>query len=52
VRVYVEPEALPTVSISSDDDTDSTEWDGEYNMEHDPDVNMHMEDDVDTPGRR
>jgi hypothetical protein len=34
------------VSISSDDDTDSTESDGEYDSELDPDVDMHMEDDV------
>jgi len=37
------------VSISSDDDTDSTQSDGEYDSELDPDVDMHMEDDVDAP---
>jgi hypothetical protein len=37
------------VSISSDDDTDSTESDGEYDSELDPDVDMRMEDDVDAP---
>jgi hypothetical protein len=34
------------VSISSDDDPDSTESDGEYDSELDPDVDMRMEDDV------
>jgi len=47
--VYLEPEALPAVSISSDDDTDSTELDGKYDSELDPDVDMRMEDDVDAP---
>jgi hypothetical protein len=38
------------VSISSDDDTDSTEKsDSEYDSELDPDVDMRMEDDVDAP---
>jgi len=37
------------VSISSDDDTASTESDGEYDSELDPDVDMRMEDDVDAP---
>jgi hypothetical protein len=37
------------VSISSDDDTDFTELDGEYGSELDPDVDMRMEDDVDAP---
>jgi hypothetical protein len=37
------------VSISSDDDTDSTESDSEYDSELDPDVDMRMEDDVDSP---
>jgi len=37
------------MSISSDDDTDSTETDGEYYSEHDSDVDMRMEDDVDAP---
>jgi hypothetical protein len=35
------------VTISSDDDTDSTELDGEYDS--DLDVDMCMEDDVDPP---
>ena len=35
--------------ISSDDDTDSTESDGEYDSEHDTDEDMLMEDDVDAP---
>ena len=48
MRVYAEPEASPTVSISSDDYTDSTkESDGEYYSEHDCDVDMRMGDDVD-----
>ena len=38
------------MSISSDDDTDSTKLDGEYDSEVEPDVAMHMEDDVDGPG--
>jgi len=47
-QVLLEPEALPAMSISSDDDTDSTEEsDGEYNSEHDSDVDMRREDDVD-----
>jgi len=37
------------VSICSDDDTDSTESDGEYYLEHDTDVDMRMEDKVDAP---
>jgi len=38
------------VSISSDDDTDSTQKsDGKYDSEHDSDVDMRMEDDVDAP---
>jgi hypothetical protein len=36
------------VSISSDDDTASTELDGKPVSELDPDVEMRMEDDVDT----
>jgi hypothetical protein len=48
-RVYLEPEASPAVSISFDDDTDSTQSDGEYDSELDPDVDMCMEDDVDGP---
>ena len=44
------PEASPAMSISSDDDTDSTEkWGGEYDSEQDSDVDMCMEDDVDAP---
>jgi len=45
--VYLEPEGSPAVSISSDDDTNSTESDGEYVSERDSDVNICMEDDVD-----
>jgi len=45
-QVYLEPDASPAVSISSDDDTDSTESDGEYDSELDPDVDMRMQDDV------
>jgi len=46
--VYLEPETLPPMSIFSDDDTDSTEdLVGKYESEHDPDVDMCMEDDVD-----
>jgi len=37
------------VSISPGDDTDSTKSDGEYDSEHDPDVDMGMEDNVDEP---
>jgi len=48
-RVYFEPEVLPAVSISSDDDTDSTESDGEFDSEHDPDGDMPMNDDIDAP---
>jgi len=50
-RVYLEPEALATVGISSDDDTASTKKShGKCDSEHDSDVEMRMEDDVDTPG--
>jgi hypothetical protein len=35
------------VSICSDDDTESTELDGEYYSEPEPDVDMRMEDEVD-----
>jgi len=37
------------VSIASDDDTDSTEFDSEYDSRLDPDVDLSMEDDVDAP---
>ena len=37
------------MSISYDDDTNSTESDGEYESELDPDVDMCTEDDVDAP---
>jgi len=47
-RVYLEPEASPTVSISSDGDSDSTqESDSEVDSELDPHVNISMEDEVD-----
>jgi hypothetical protein len=36
------------VSISSDDDTYSTESGGEYDSELDPDVYIRMEDNVDS----
>jgi len=39
------------MSISSDDGTDSTESHGEYDSEHDPDLVMCMEDDVDALDR-
>ena len=37
------------MSMSSDDYANSTESDGEYDSEHDHDVHMRMEDDVDAP---
>jgi len=37
------------MSISSDDDTDPTELDSEYDSELDPDVDMRMENAVDAP---
>jgi len=47
-RVYLKPYALPAMSISPDDDLDSTqELDVEYDSEHDSDVDMRMQDDVD-----
>jgi hypothetical protein len=49
-RVYLELEALPAMSISSNDDTDSTEkLGGKYDSALDPDVGMRMADDVDAP---
>jgi len=36
--------------ISSDDDTDSTKLDGEYDLEGDSDVYIRMVDNVDAPG--
>jgi len=49
-QVYLELEASPGMSISSDDDTNSTEKsDNQYHSKHDSEVDMHMEDDVDTP---
>jgi hypothetical protein len=45
--VYLEPEALPAVSLCSDDDTDSTEPDGKYDSEHNTNVDMCMDEDVD-----
>jgi hypothetical protein len=44
---YLVPEALLSVSICSDDDTDFTESDSKYDSELDPDVDMCMEDNVD-----
>jgi len=49
-QVYCEPEASPAVLMSSDDDTDSTESDTKYDPEYISDVDMRMEDDVDTLG--
>jgi len=37
------------MSISSENDTDSTESDGKYDSENQPDVDMRLEDDVDAP---
>jgi len=48
-RIYLEPEASLALSISSDVDTYSTESSGEYVSERDSDVDMRIEDDVDTP---
>jgi len=48
-RVYLEPEESPAVSISSDVDVASTESNGKYDSGGDSDVDMRMEDDVDTP---
>jgi len=50
-QVYLQRKAsAAAMSISSDDDTDSTEEsDGEYDSEPDSDVDMCMEDDVDAP---
>jgi hypothetical protein len=50
-RVYLEPEASPTVSTYSEDDSDSTESDVEYHSESEPDVDMRMQDDVEAPDR-
>jgi len=48
-QVYLDPDESPAVSIFTDDDTNSTESYAEYATEHDPDVDMCMEDDVDAP---
>ena len=46
----MQPEALPTVSISSHDDNDFfEESDGEYDSEHDFDMDKRMQDDADAP---
>jgi hypothetical protein len=37
------------MSVSSEDDTDSTEPDGEYDSKLDPDVDMCLQDDVYAP---
>jgi hypothetical protein len=48
--VYLEPEASPAVSISSDGHTDSPEEsDSEFDSALDPDVDMRMEADVGAP---
>jgi hypothetical protein len=48
--VYLQLESSPAISISSDDYTESTELDGEYDSELDPDMDMLMEDDVEALG--
>jgi hypothetical protein len=48
-REYLGPEASPMVSISSDDNTDSSESDGKNDSECDPDDHIRTDDDVDTP---
>jgi len=49
-RVYLEPDGSPAGSIPSHEDTDSINvLDGQYDSEHDSDVDIHMEDDVDAP---
>jgi hypothetical protein len=40
---------MPAVLVSSHDDIDSTVSGGEYDSELDPDVDMCMEDDVNSP---
>jgi hypothetical protein len=48
VRVYLEPDQSPAVSSSSSNETDSTEeLSGKSDSEHDSDVDMNVEDDVD-----
>jgi len=50
VWVYLALEASPAMSISSDDDTNSTEeLDSAYDSEDDSDVHLRMADDVDEP---
>jgi hypothetical protein len=49
-RVYIEPEALPALSNSSDENTDrNKELDSEYESKQNSDMDMHMQDDVNTP---
>jgi hypothetical protein len=49
-REYLEPDSLTTISISSDDHLDSAERSaGVYDSDLDPDVDIRMENDVDTP---
>jgi len=45
----MEPQVSPTVSIPSDDVTDCTELDAEYDSDCDRDVDMCMAHDVDAP---
>jgi hypothetical protein len=46
----LEPEALPAVSISSNDETNTTEdTDFQYDSAHDYDVDVGMEDDAEAP---
>ena len=46
-RVYCELEVSAAMSISSDEDPDSTELNGECDSEHDPDEAIRMKDDGD-----
>jgi hypothetical protein len=45
----LEPQASPAMSVSSDDETDLIKLDGEYDSVRDADVDMPLQDDVDTP---
>jgi hypothetical protein len=46
-QIYLEPEAAPAVSISSDNDTDSTLSNGDYDAKCDSGVHKRVEDFVD-----
>ena len=41
-RIYSAPEALPTISNALYEDTDSSESDGKYALEVDPDVDIRI----------